>query len=104
MQASDALSILTDQIARLHRPQCAARAALTVSHERVRQDARFGIQCMAPAESHMIISTLQGELALAIRSENEPQIAKAFSQIAATATQGLETIIAANQDQATKDD
>ena len=50
----------------------------------------------------MIISTC-GRAALAIRSENEPQIAKPFSQIAATATQGLETIIAANQEPGTKD-
>lgn len=87
--------ILLGTFQSLKRPISARRAFLAVAHERGRQDDRFGSQNMAPAESHMIISTLQGELAMAIRRESEAHIAKAFSQIAATATQGLETIIAA---------
>ena len=86
--------IITDNLRQLQRPQAAERAIIAVTHERMMQDDRFGSQERSPGEFHCILSALQGELARAMMDGSEQQVAKAFTQIAATAALGLESIIA----------
>lgn len=86
--------IIIDNMRQLERPKEAFRALVAVSHERMMQDDRFGLQERSPGEIHCILSTLQGELARAIMAGSEAQVVKAITQISATAALGLESIIA----------